>query len=230
MSEQQWYYLINQQQYGPITETELADLFRNGTIGYDSYVWAQGMEDWQPAKQVAALAGMLPQIPIAQGQVLQTIGPTRPASVTVFGVLNIIFASLTLICTPVAIITIFMPSQSSRAGSIDPNAVATGWLLFTALLGMICSAIQLASGIGLLNLKKWARQWAVRLSYFGIGWGFFAIIINIILTLTGAFGYQQDYVPTAIIMDFFMLFVGLIYPILLIIFLSKSHIKSACIK
>jgi hypothetical protein len=42
-----WYYALGGQQLGPVAETELREMFRNGRINRDTLVWREGMADWQ---------------------------------------------------------------------------------------------------------------------------------------------------------------------------------------
>jgi uncharacterized membrane protein len=56
MSE--WYYSKDGAQLGPVTETELKNLFAAGTLDAATVlVWKSGMGDWLPAAQIPALAG-----------------------------------------------------------------------------------------------------------------------------------------------------------------------------
>lgn len=50
-----WYHLQGEQQYGPIALAEARRLVTDGTIQPDTYVWADGMPDWLPAREVPAL-------------------------------------------------------------------------------------------------------------------------------------------------------------------------------
>jgi uncharacterized RDD family membrane protein YckC len=43
-----WYYALNGQQLGPVSEQELLQLAAQGTISGGSLVWREGMGDWQP--------------------------------------------------------------------------------------------------------------------------------------------------------------------------------------
>lgn len=48
-----WYYTLNGQQAGPISEAELAQML-NGALPSDTMVWKDGMADWLPAQDVEA--------------------------------------------------------------------------------------------------------------------------------------------------------------------------------
>jgi hypothetical protein len=41
-----WYYYTNNQQFGPVSEEEITSLIQNGTIGHDTFLWTEGLNDW----------------------------------------------------------------------------------------------------------------------------------------------------------------------------------------
>ena len=43
-----WFYALNGQQLGPVTDAQLDELIRAGTLAPDTLVWREGMGDWQP--------------------------------------------------------------------------------------------------------------------------------------------------------------------------------------
>ena len=50
-----WYHLQGQQQLGPIDLDKIRRLVLEGTVSPDTFVWADGMPDWLPAREVPAL-------------------------------------------------------------------------------------------------------------------------------------------------------------------------------
>jgi hypothetical protein len=48
-----WYYTLNGQQAGPVSQAELAQML-NGALPSDTMVWKDGMGDWLPAQDVDA--------------------------------------------------------------------------------------------------------------------------------------------------------------------------------
>jgi len=56
-----WFYADNGQQRGPISETQLDELVRSGTINADTLVWRAGFENWQPLR--TARPAISPEIP-----------------------------------------------------------------------------------------------------------------------------------------------------------------------
>ena len=49
-----WYYAANNEQKGPINESELKANFASNKLPVDTLVWKDGMDNWTPATQVAA--------------------------------------------------------------------------------------------------------------------------------------------------------------------------------
>lgn len=47
----EWYYAQNQEQKGPVSETELAMLVASGIVNDQTLVWRAGMDNWQPYGQ-----------------------------------------------------------------------------------------------------------------------------------------------------------------------------------
>src|ERR1035438_9056155 len=43
-----WFYEVNGQQTGPVSDSEFDELFRSGKINRDTLVRREGMADWQP--------------------------------------------------------------------------------------------------------------------------------------------------------------------------------------
>jgi len=225
MNERQWYYVKNGQQYGPVSESCLIELFRTRTLEPDAQVWTEGMEDWTQAYSVNELAHLISaDLQISANAVPQSFIPSRPTSITVFGILNIVFGSLGLICTPFGLVAIF-----ALPNAMNPSGSALVWLLVSTFVGFVCSILLLTVGIGLLYQKRWARIWCLGYGWFSIIWGIIGLIVNIGLTVSGEFGYRQENIP-GVIGGFCGGLVGFIYPILLIIFMQKPNVKNACIK
>ena len=50
----QWYYAINGERLGPVSDEEFAQLVATGSVGADTLVWRQGLAQWQPWSALAA--------------------------------------------------------------------------------------------------------------------------------------------------------------------------------
>jgi len=51
-----WYYAANNEQKGPVNESELKANFASNKLPVDTLVWKDGMENWTPANQVPAFS------------------------------------------------------------------------------------------------------------------------------------------------------------------------------
>ena len=56
-----WYYAINHQQQGPVTEAQLHALAKDGVVTGDTLVWREGLAHWQPWRTVSG--PVLPPVP-----------------------------------------------------------------------------------------------------------------------------------------------------------------------
>lgn len=225
MNERQWYYMKNEQQYGPVSEPCLVELFRTRTLEPDAQVWTEGMEDWCPASSISELTPSISSaLQIMATTTPQSFIPERPTSVTVFGILNIIFGSLGLICTPFGLLAVF-----AIPNTMNPSGSALVWLLLSTTIGFLCAMLLLTVGIGLLYQKAWARIWCLGYGWFAILWGVIGMGVNVGLTVSGAYGYRQDNIP-GVIGGFCGGLIGFIYPILLVVFMRKQNVKDACIR
>jgi uncharacterized membrane protein YhaH (DUF805 family) len=53
-----WYYSVNETQQGPVDAAVIGSLVANGTINASTFVWRDGLPNWQPLGQ-SELAGFL---------------------------------------------------------------------------------------------------------------------------------------------------------------------------
>jgi hypothetical protein len=44
----QWYYSVSGTVFGPVSQTQLIDMARHGTISSRTVIWKQGMKNWKP--------------------------------------------------------------------------------------------------------------------------------------------------------------------------------------
>ena len=55
MPGRSWFVAAGDKQEGPYSEDEFRDLIARGTIRADTYVWADGMQDWKYAGDIPGL-------------------------------------------------------------------------------------------------------------------------------------------------------------------------------
>jgi uncharacterized membrane protein len=79
-----WYYAVDNEQKGPINESELKENLAANKIPADSLVWKDGMDSWTPANQVPAFSFRQPPIPakVQPGDATKTVtnNPTAAAN------------------------------------------------------------------------------------------------------------------------------------------------------
>ena len=63
-----WYYAVNNEQKGPVNESELKAQLASNQLPSDTLVWKEGMDNWTAASQVPAFIFREPPAP-ADGQV-----------------------------------------------------------------------------------------------------------------------------------------------------------------
>jgi hypothetical protein len=142
--------------------------------------------------------------------------------VTVFGILNIIFGAMGVLCTPFSLLFLFVVPQGIHYA--PPYKV---WLVASSVLGIGFAIWQLVVGIGLLKLKRWARQGAIIYAGIAIGWCLIGTAINLITLATGGMHMPREMLPGFLIGTVAGGVFGLVYPILLLVFMLKSNVRAA---
>ena len=160
----------------------------------------------------------------------------RPTSVLVFGILNIAFAGLGIIGIIASAFILFPsnPSSNPAVQIIHDNPGYAAFLKLSIPLGVLSSAVLLAAGIGLILVKSWARITSILYGVWAILWGFVGLVANFIfVTRPMLEQFSQRQGPEAAgaiggaIGGSIGGCMGLIYPILLIIFMMRPHVVAA---
>lgn len=55
----QWYYVQGSERVGPVEQSDIESLFKDGTLNGESYVWRKGFDNWQSLNSVDELSGLL---------------------------------------------------------------------------------------------------------------------------------------------------------------------------
>lgn len=58
-----WYYVLDGEGHGPVSEDEVHNLIQDGALDSGSYVWTAEMDDWKPISEVDQLVPRPPPIP-----------------------------------------------------------------------------------------------------------------------------------------------------------------------
>jgi hypothetical protein len=160
----------------------------------------------------------------------------RPASITVFGILNIVFALLGLLGIVVSSVMMFSEAAANNpvVMQMRQNPTYDLWLKITIPLGAVSAIVLLCAGIGLLLFRSWGRTLSLVYAWYAIGFGLLGMLVNYLFLVrpmleqarqdggpeaTGAFGGAMGGVLGGCI--------ALVYPILLLIFMSNARVKGA---
>ncbi|MFN0017097.1 MAG: hypothetical protein ACKVP0_02490 [Pirellulaceae bacterium] len=105
--------------------------------------------------------------------------PQKPTAATVFGILNILFGVLGL-CGLVLSAAVMFSSFSAELAKDNPamqlmeeNAIYRTFTQVAVALGFVATAVLIASGVGLLQLRPYGRT-------LSIGYGVYSIVMNVL--------------------------------------------------
>lgn len=73
-----WYYALNNQQVGPVTEEVLAGLIQNKTINAQTLVWKEGLPSWVALGQTELSRLLVPAAPAAPAAPVTPVTPVTP--------------------------------------------------------------------------------------------------------------------------------------------------------
>ena len=107
----------------------------------------------------------------------------RPTSVTVFGIMNFVFAGFGVIgvMASIALFTLSADSNNSLIKLIHGGPAYVVWLKICIPLGLLGCAVLLADGVGLLYLKPWARLLSIAYAIYAIIFTVVGLWINLTL-------------------------------------------------
>ena len=161
----------------------------------------------------------------------------RPTAVTVFGILNIVFAALGIIGVIGSVMlfaAVGADSKNPVVQIIHDNAAYAAWMKISVALGLPVSAALLAAGIGLLQLRPWARR-------FSIIYAIYSMVMVVVGSVINYFFLMQPMLEQAhqksgpeaagaiggaiggTVGGCF----GLIYPVVLLIFMLRANVVAA---
>ncbi len=152
----------------------------------------------------------------------------RPTSVTVFGVLNLIFGFFGILST--GFLAAVLISGSPVINANTGGALVDWWMRINTGLAIVFSLVLFVSGIGLLRMRPWGRKFSIGYSVYAIVSTVVGVIVQFSLMIVPIMDAQRGGNLTA----FAMLVpsvvgscIGLIYPILLWFFMTRPHVIAA---
>jgi hypothetical protein len=161
----------------------------------------------------------------------------RPTAVTVFGILNIVFAALGA-CGLLATVAMFVPGPFSDQNPVvkimeDHPAYAL-WVKVTIPLGLAAVVVLLAAGIGLLQLKEWGRKLSIGYAIYAIlsvlanaAISFIVVVPALMEAAAQRHGPEAAGAAGGVIGAVFGVIVGPIYPCFLLYFMTRPYVKAA---
>ena len=163
----------------------------------------------------------------------------RPAALTVFGILNLVFAGLGLVGSLFSMVmfrTMQDPNVPNPVFEVMMENPAYATFSNVALvLGLVASIVLGVAGIGLLQVKPWGR-------HLSIGYGVYCIVMAVVgmvanyVFLFGPVmerlaelppGPEKAGVTVGLVGGVCGGCVGLIYPIILLIFMYRANVIAA---
>lgn len=160
----------------------------------------------------------------------------RPTSVTVFGILNIVFAvfgAFGLVVT-LAMFSLQTDLNNPVIRLIHENPTYAAWMKFSVLLSMPGLLVLLTAGIGLLRMKSWARILSIIYAIYAIIAGIAGMVANFFFMVRPLLEQaQQQQGPEAAAAIGGAIgggiggCLGLIYPVLLLIFMTRPKVMAA---
>ncbi len=162
----------------------------------------------------------------------------RPASATVFGILNIIFGAIGILGLVywAAMFFAAKPDPNNPVmGIVAGNPMLALWTKASFVLGGVASVVLLLSGIGLLQLQPWARTASIIYAVYSI----VMAVVGLVVSYFFLFGplmelAQHSRGPVEAAAAFGGAigaiggpFLSVIYPILLLIFMKRPNVVAA---
>ena len=147
----------------------------------------------------------------------------KPGSIKVFGILNVVFGAIGLICGGFGFLTLMVMQSSSDMGNAIQRAMSAQYSggYMTAVIGLLLNIFLLTCGIGLLKERNWGRTWSLGYAVLGI--------IHAVVGAIGAVFFAQAG-PAAMVAGFGAIIgtaIGVIYPICILIFLTRPNVVEA---
>jgi hypothetical protein len=158
----------------------------------------------------------------------------RPTSVTVFGVLNIVFGALGLLSTLFTGAAVFLVEAQQRQmpGMEEVNPVWEAWLKIIVVVSVVAAFVLITAGFGLLGLRRWGRVLAIVYAVYAITSCVLGVVMQYVFVTQPLLEQQNN--PNGREAAMMMAGVslvsscaGAIYPLLLWYFMSRPHVVAA---
>ncbi|MBS3734754.1 MAG: DUF4339 domain-containing protein [Phycisphaerae bacterium] len=85
----QWYCIVNGQQYGPVSEDALSGWIAQGRVTAADHVWREGFAQWAPAAETELWGGPTGAMPPSPRQPRGYVKPHRGGAVLALGIVGL---------------------------------------------------------------------------------------------------------------------------------------------
>jgi hypothetical protein len=142
---------------------------------------------------------------------------------TVFGILNIAFGALGMLCTPFSLLLTLRPDANNPITQIiQENAAYRYWMVGSTV-----------AGIGLLRMQNWGRVVSFGYAVYAILAGVIGMLVTVLVLIPALKPQGGDPAAMAgmiggVAGGVIGGCIALVYPILLLIFLNRPQVRAAC--
>lgn len=212
-----FYISAENQAVGPVEGPALVELRKQGRLTDATRVVVEGGAVWRtfadffPLGEVAAVAPPPPEPPL---------------SIRVFGICNIVFGSLGLLCMPLTAALLAAVVLGKTQESYGP--LHNAWLVFTVVLGIFLAGGLVLSGIGLCRFREWGRKLALVCAGVDVTESFISFAVNLTtspLIVKHHLDCSKHWMAVGLFVG--VLIIGLAYPVALIVFLRRPAAREA---
>lgn len=162
----------------------------------------------------------------------------RPTSVTVFGILNICWGSISLLSFGLSLVVLAFFQHAASVPTtelLNQNEVYRLWRNIGTVLGIIGSCALLAGGIGLLKLKPWGRGLSIGYAIYAIIFALVSLVVNVTIVFPTLTKFAQSTGDKTLAFAsnvgaysaLIGVGVGVIYPGLLLFFMFRRNVVQA---
>ena len=166
-----------------------------------------------------------------------SVATKPPASITVFGILNLVFGAMGIcgsIFTVIGLVVekMDLPNQPPNPvlEVMNQNPFYSGFQMVDVGLGFLVTILLLVAGICLLKKQRLGRTLSNIYGTYGIVMGLIGMFMFVVFLRQDLMPITQDGMPLGAITFWAAIggrLFGMIYPVLLLIFINRPHVKAA---
>ena len=164
----------------------------------------------------------------------------RPTSVTVFGILNLVFGAMGLCGVLWSLAMLYGPIAEQVAKDnpvlreMQANRAFSVYSYVATALGFVFTLVLLAAGVGLLRMRPWGRTASIVYGVYGIFSASAGTLFTFLFVLEPMLEKNQE-LPAAeragviggVVGGVFGACFGLVYPVLLLVFMFRGNVVAA---